>query len=177
MRWRAVRGFPGYRVSDTGVVQSCWKLKHKKGRFNGYMIVRRQWRTLKAFLRGSYIAVILLNRAHQRKTVVVHRLMLLSFFGPSSFLEVARHLDGNCKNNTLKNLCWGTRKQNCADRDKHGRTARGLRNGKSKLSVKKIRLIRKRIKNTFARVLARRFNVATSTIYSVTSGRSWRQVS
>jgi hypothetical protein len=42
----------------------------------------------------------------------------------------------------LENLRWGTHKENMEDREKHGRTARGERNGRYKLSPEQVRDIR-----------------------------------
>jgi hypothetical protein len=38
-------------------------------------------------------------------------------------------VDGNKRNNSSTNLRWGTQLENAQDREAHGRTARGLRNG------------------------------------------------
>jgi HNH endonuclease len=52
-----------------------------------------------------------------------------AFHGPKlPGLEVL-HGDGNQLNNAARNLRWGTQADNAADREAHGRTARGQRNG------------------------------------------------
>lgn len=63
-----------------------------------------------------------------RKRVSVHRLVAINFLGlpPFAGAEV-RHLDGNHMNHSIDNLAWGTRKENAADRERHGTTARGPR--------------------------------------------------
>lgn len=43
--------------------------------------------------------------------------------------QEVRHLDGDKRNTAPSNLVWGTARENAADRERHGRTARGLRNG------------------------------------------------
>ena len=62
----------------------------------------------------------------KRTTRLVHVLVAEKFIGkkPSSLHQV-RHLDGNKKNNSAKNLAWGTAKENANDRESHGRTSRG----------------------------------------------------
>lgn len=64
----------------------------------------------------------------KRRRSPVHRLVAQTFLGPrpSSAHEV-RHLDGDRTNNAVENLAWGTRQQNAADRERHGRTSRGQR--------------------------------------------------
>jgi hypothetical protein len=45
-----------------------------------------------------------------------------------------RHWDGNPENNNDWNLVYGTRKENAEDRDRHGRTGYGQRNGNARLT-------------------------------------------
>lgn len=64
----------------------------------------------------------------QRRRVSVHWLVAAAFLPerPSVDHEV-RHLDGNKMNNCASNLAWGTKTENAADREAHGRTSRGAR--------------------------------------------------
>ncbi len=78
----------------------------------------------------------------------VHRLILLCFRGkPKGDKCFCRHLDGDGANNNLKNIRWGTRKENERDKVKHGRTNRGERNGMSKLKEADVIGIRKLAKS------------------------------
>lgn len=62
----------------------------------------------------------------KRKSAFVHRLVAEKFLEPRpSPQHEIRHLDGNRQNNSSDNLAWGTRKDNAADREAHGRTSRG----------------------------------------------------
>lgn len=58
----------------------------------------------------------------------VHKLVCELFHGlpPSGLYEVC-HIDGDKLNNCAANLRWGTRKDNAADRELHGRTSRGTK--------------------------------------------------
>jgi hypothetical protein len=62
----------------------------------------------------------------KRRSYFVHKLVAAAFLPskPSPQHEV-RHLDGDPLNNAASNLAWGTRKDNAADRERHGRTSRG----------------------------------------------------
>lgn len=62
-----------------------------------------------------------------RKRMAVHKLVAFAFLEsrPSDQHEI-RHLDGDKNNNHVSNLAWGTRKENAADREAHGKTSRGL---------------------------------------------------
>lgn len=64
----------------------------------------------------------------------VHTLVSLAFNGLPALGQEVRHIDGDKQNNLPDNLLWGTRKQNADDRERHGRTARGSRNGCAKLT-------------------------------------------
>ena len=60
----------------------------------------------------------------------VHRMVAEAFHGPKpSAQHEVRHLDGDRRNNAASNLAWGTRRENIDDREAHGTTARGARNG------------------------------------------------
>jgi predicted transcriptional regulator YheO len=67
------------------------------------------------------------------KTFLVHRLVAAAFVGdqPSKKHEVA-HNDGDRLNNVSSNLRWVLHTENMQDRDRHGTTATGSRNGKFK---------------------------------------------
>lgn len=73
----------------------------------------------------GYPSVRLTLNGH-RTRLAVHRLVAWVYLSPrpDPFHEV-RHLNGNKADNRVENLAWGTRKQNAADREQHGRTSRG----------------------------------------------------
>lgn len=109
-----IPGFPGYRVSDLGTVR----------RDDGLIMTPSTPRN-----RREYPCVHL-RRLGKRSRVAVHRLVALTWIGPSPFVGAeVRHLDGDHMNPALSNLAWGSRKDNAADRDRHGTTARGDRHG------------------------------------------------
>lgn len=68
----------------------------------------------------------------RRKRVTVHSLVARTHIGPQPApgYEI-RHLDGNKLNAHYKNLAWGTRKENAADREEHGTTSRGEKHSKA----------------------------------------------
>lgn len=54
-------------------------------------------------------------------TLKLHRLMLTVFDRPATTGEQCRHIDGDPSNNHIKNLKWGSYKENWNDRKLHGR--------------------------------------------------------
>ena len=112
----------------------------------------------------------------RRISVPVHRLVAEAFVGtrPSPFHEV-RHLDGNRLNNAASNLAWGTRRDNATDRDRHGRTARGSRNGWSRLTESDVHEIRQRLAaGETQRRIAASFGVCQRTISKISRKEAWR---
>ena len=62
--------------------------------------------------------------------VPVHSMVAGAFLGPRpSPKHQVRHLDGDRMNNRATNLAWGSVQENMDDRERHGTTARGARNG------------------------------------------------
>ena len=75
------------------------------------------------------------------------------------------HLDGDRSNNRLDNLRYDTRKNNHADKWKHGTMARGELCGHSKLKESDILEIRRSKLSPLE--LARQFNVTVHNIYAI----------
>lgn len=106
---------PGYEITSDGRVFSV------SSNWRGYG-KREMRQTMNA---DGYLSVrILING--KRTRLAVHRLVAQEFLGsrPSLSHEVC-HTDGDKLNNCCVNLRWGTRKENAADRERHGRTSRG----------------------------------------------------
>ncbi len=114
-RWLPVPGYEGvYSVSDQG------RVRREVGP------PRRMVRLLKPALKTTgYMAVTLCRPGRRQQTGMVSRLVLLAFVGEATAGHECCHKDGDPTNDRLDNLRWGTRKENMADRDRHGRTARG----------------------------------------------------
>ena len=96
------------------------------------------WRLLSPHIdQHGYLRVAIVKDG-KRRNRPVHSLVCEAFHGskPSENHEV-RHLDGDRLNNHPDNLCWGTRKENAADRSSHGMTAVSSRNGSYKTHCKR----------------------------------------
>lgn len=115
---------------------------------------------------------------HTRKIVSVHDLVCTAFHGdrPSKSHQV-RHLDGNKANNSKGNLSWGTAKDNCEDKRKHGTIPIGSRHWKSKLTESDVYQIKKLLCSGLAqKEVGRRLGVGHRTIHMIAKGRHWKHV-
>jgi len=102
--WRPAVGWERmYRASNMGRVYTL----HEKGRIATGMLVRGNYRVLKACDR------------ERRANLMVHRMVLTAFRGPCPEGMEGCHNNGNSQDNRLSNLRWDTRLSNCADKRIH----------------------------------------------------------
>lgn len=111
------KGTPGYEVDKYGQVFS---MGHNWRGYGARLLVQDK-------NKDGYMCVRLTING-VRKRYRVHTLVAIKFLGkkPKSADQI-RHLDGNKLNNHVSNLAWGNAKSNADDRDKHGRTSKGLK--------------------------------------------------
>ncbi|HBN9515506.1 TPA: NUMOD4 motif-containing HNH endonuclease [Pseudomonas aeruginosa] len=151
--WRLVRDWP-YQVSNQGRVRNL-----KSGR------------VLKLTAHKSGYQHVQLWNKRKYRTFLVHVLVAEAFLParPSPAHEVA-HGDGDRHNNRSSNLRWATHLENMADRDKHGTTARGRRNGKLKHSDEVVARCRELADQgwSIARIAAE-VDISASTVFGYTS--------
>lgn len=177
---RPIAGWPGYPVTAAGdvIADTGWR---------GYGP-----RTMETSERGGYLSVRL-TKGSKRKNVAVHRLVAEAFHGPRpSPVHQVRHLNGRRFDNRAANLAWGTAADNARDRDRHGRTARGDRNGvrrhpervargerqgSAKLTASQVRTIRERLAQGHRqRDVAADFGVSQRAIHNINARKTWKHV-
>lgn len=168
IEYRDVEGFPGYRAGSDGSVWSC---------FLGPKITD-QWKRLKPGIHQSratasrqYLYLHLWHNG-RRRTRLVHRIVLEAFVGPRPRGMECRHLDGNPRNNSLSNLCWGTHEENTADSRRLDRFA-------TKLTEAQVRAIRSRYAagGVLQRELAAEFDTTRMNVSSIINRQSWKHLS
>lgn len=168
--YRLIEGFPGYRVSREGEVQSRWLKAGRNSRLTD------TWRTLKAIKLGSGHLRHNLSRNSTKYSRRVHRLVLEAFVGPCPPGLVCCHNDGDPANNRVENLRWDTQQSNSDDTLRHGRRAFGSR-CKSKLVEEQVVEIRRLwAEGVSANELASRFGICPRHVRVITSGKMWRHV-
>lgn len=159
-QWREVPGWPAYSVSDHG------------------RVIGPRGRVLRPdTIKGGYQRVTLCAAPRVWRPTV-HRLVLTAFLGSApDDAPVARHMDGDSRNNRLSNLQWGTTSDNEGDKVRHGTSNRGTGNGRAKLTADDVRAVRKRLAEGEPQVaVARAMGIPAVTINHIHTGRTWRHV-
>ena len=154
--WRPIQGYEGiYEVSDLGRI---WSVKNK-----------RQKEITVSKIDGRPYAQLWRN--NKPKVVRIHTLVLTTFVGPRPYKMEGCHNDGNCANNSLKNLRWDTPAKNHADKIRHGTTNRGERCGTAKLTKSQVAAIRK--DKRLQREIADEYGIRQGTVSRIKSGVRW----
>lgn len=167
--FRAIDGYPGYRISKDGEIQSCWS-RHRRP-----AIMTDTWLTLRRVFCLGYPTANL-ARSGKKTACRIHRIVLETFDGPCPEGMVAYHGDGDRANSVLANLRWDTSKSNSDDTLLHGRRSRGS-NANSKLDEVSVHEIRRlRAEGIPTRELAVVFGVSPKTIGTIANRRSWRHL-
>jgi hypothetical protein len=177
--WRAIAGFPGYDVSNTGLVRSWWKRGGKGNGIGGHHL-SSQWKILSPAKNhhGGHLWVALYKDG-ERYSRFVHDLVLTAFVceRPDG-MEGCHDPDPNPENNYISNLRWDTRQYNAEDAVRLHRTAYGERQHFAKLTERDIPLIIEMRQNgTVLEIIAQKFGVSLQTIHAVIVGRTWNRVS
>jgi HNH endonuclease len=161
-----IAGFTGYKVDTSGRV---WSTTGWRG--SG----RREMTPCPG--PGGYLRVHLVAPDGRRVNRMVHRLVAQAFLGPQPEGTQTRHLNGNKVDNRAANLAWGTAKENAADRERHGTTARGTSNGQARLtSADVVEIRRLALGASSQRAIAARVGVDQKTVQRILSGEGWTHV-
>lgn len=145
---------------------------------NGRVYSQLSKKYLKLTLGNHGYLTVSLCKEYTQKTASVHRLVLETYTEPCPKGMECRHLNGNRQDNRLKNLKWGTRVENIKDRQGHGKTAKGEKNGAAKLTKRDVKTIR-RLHQTGAytwRKLGKMFCIAHSHVGRIVVGKNWKHI-
>lgn len=172
--WKDVPGYEGlYAVSDVGRVKSIERFAQTKGgasrRIGGKMLAIHS--------NGAGYRHVRLCKNGVLTTLLLHRLILEAFVGPRPDGMEARHRDGIRSNNTLRNLVWGTKKENADDRVKHGTSPVGAKNPKSKIDeCDALEIYRRAHAGEAFESIASHYGVSEITVSHIKCGRTWSHV-
>ena len=178
--WKDVVDFEGlYQVSNLGRVRS---VDHYVS-YNDSM-----GRTIKnKFQRGKVIAVrdhefgydiVTLSKDGKPYTRTVHKLMGMAFLGKTEDDGLlVRHLDGNCKNNTLGNLALGTQLDNMADALAHNTVQQGEARYNAILTKEIVLAIREEKRLGAKNIdLAAKYGLTDIKVHQLVTGAKWKSV-
>jgi len=111
-----------------------------------------------------------------RRCVLVHQLVLETFVGPAPPGHEGAHWDGVRTNNRTSNLRWATRKENDADKERHGTRARHERHGMAKLNKQLVSRIREAQGSAPSAFIADALGITPEHVWVIWKGRAWRGV-
>jgi len=163
--WRVITEFPLYEVSSHGRVR---RLVGGRGAVSGRIL--RPSRSS-----SGHLSVVLTAEGRPFKHQV-HRLVAKALIGPPAAPDLCvLHRDDNPKNNVPENLCWGTSKENAADRRlNRWHDLAGANNPAARLNERTVRAIRVWLTmGICGSCLGRIFGVSKETIYSIHKHRTW----
>jgi hypothetical protein len=165
VEYRPIKDFPGYRVGNNGSVESCKNGKH------GFKDAWKPRKLQKGFLGRLQVTLSRGGKVYNR---YVHHLVLEAFIGLRPDGTECCHNNGKPWDNRLDNLRWDTRENNYADRDRHGTTARGEKQGHVKLTeVGVLEIKRLLVEGVMQKHIAKKFNVSKGTISKIKLGETW----
>jgi hypothetical protein len=130
IEYRDIPGWPGYRATSEGEVQSAWKRVGP-----GPRVVSGEWKTRKPGPgTNGYLQLRMRNASGKMQTVHVHVLVALAFKGPRPEGMDVCHDDGDQANNRPGNLIYKTKASNGQDRVRHHTSRKGTAHHNAKLS-------------------------------------------
>lgn len=173
--WKPIPGYEGlYEVSDQGRVRSLDRVVEQLGR----------WGIYKRLFRGRVLAtsphpggyrLVHLWRDGKRYATTVHVLVAAAFLGPCPCGQEVRHKDGVAGGHGLANLEYGTRKENHADKHRHGTHLQGEKQNGAVLTEAAVRAIRA-ARGVTHQALADRFGCSRRNVGRILNRELWRHV-
>jgi NUMOD4 motif/HNH endonuclease len=169
--WRDIPGYIGvYQVSNFGEVRRLMR----RPEFDILSGVRIERRVLRQSPGSHDRPQVILSMYHQTRTFNTYTLVLLAFKGACPVGMECCHNDGNCWNNKLGNLRWGTKKSNAEDKIIHGTQPRGAIVPMSRLTEKDVLEIRaSSLSNNKAAV---EFGVSEKTVRLIRNRVTWTHI-
>ena len=109
---------------------------------------------------------------HARKMRRAHKLSAQIHHGQAND-RIVMHLCDNPSCCNPNHLIYGTHAENCADKIRKDRHARGERQGHSKLTESQVATIRARMPEGY-RAICDEYQLVPSTVYRIWHGQSWK---
>lgn len=193
---RQLESYPGYFVSNTGVVYSghgSGTCLHCGSSLSGY--AKKKYCSQKCRQNADYgkrtgkdqrhrqtlsplkplscgkdgdrhLRVMLYRPDGTVQREMIHRLVLTTFDRLPVDNEQCCHRDGNAENNHIANLRWGTPHENWEDRKRHGR-------GQSWAMMTPNEVVELRDSELSVRDLAAKYGISDTQVRNIKSGKQW----
>lgn len=172
--WRVVQDFPDYEVSNDGLVRRRFSTptgSPGNPRPAGYILKPGLDHKRRPRIRPVK------DGQEKRLSVQVAVLVAEAFIGPRPAGKVLAHWDGNPENNRVQNLRWATNLENMEDRDRHGRTPRGVKHSQAKLTEREVAAIRAmRRGGAYYKDIGARFGISTSVACGICLRKIWKHL-
>ncbi len=170
--YRSVPGFPGYRISRSGLLESSWGSSANAAPWQA------PWRVIKGSLNRRYVTVDIRSFADgTRRSMSLHRLVARAWLGSIPDGMDVCHCNGDPTDNRVENLRIDTRQANIDDRELHGRTARGSRHGIAKITESQASEIRNRLDSGETRkAVAAAYSLNYTTVDRIGKRKTWQHV-
>jgi hypothetical protein len=163
--WKLIPDFEAYAVSNLGNVR---RVSAGKG--------TRPMRQLKPVADRGGRLVFNARKAGLTRQFKVHRAVLLAFKGRCPDGHEVAHLDGDQKNNNLKNLIYATPVENNRHKVLHGTQPFGSKVYNAKLTEGNVINIRSKSPQLSYAKIAAEFGVSLMTIANVITRKTWKHI-
>lgn len=168
-RWKKIPGFSWYEVSTLGRVRTY------KG-VNQNSPPRRKPVLMKIRVGDDAYPRVTMQSDKGKKLVRrVHLLVAKAFLGPARG-RLVRHRDGDPGNPRLRNLKYGTKKENSDDKKVHGTDGRGEGNSQAILTEEEVMDIFKNPDGWYQQELADYYNISRQAVSDIQNGITWTEV-
>lgn len=167
--------YEGYSASSDGRIFSHRRRKRNGNKGSSAFFDYEHFMEIKVHIGNNGYSKVSVTRDKKEGSGLVHRMIADAFHGPCPVGLQTRHLDGDKKNNSPYNLCYGTAKDNADDRQRHKGYNRGANHPSSKLTwaqVEKIRSLKS--KGWANKRLAEKYGVTIHCIYGVVNFTRYR---
>lgn len=168
--WKSILGFSRYEASNFGRVRA---LNYK----NSGLI-----KILKPAESNGYLKTVLINDNGKYKSLSIHKIITLAFYGERMQGQEVNHKDGNKLNNSIINLEYCTRSDNVKHSYDNGLQSpmRGEDNASSKLTDKDVIMI-KCAKMKGGRFwgrneIAKKLGISAGHVKDIANDKSWNHI-
>lgn len=146
-QWKDVLGYEGrYQVSDQGRVKSLAR-EITRVRYGKPYAVQWPEKIVAPKVTEAGYWGLTLHKEGTRSTVLVHRLVALAFIPNPLNLPEVDHEDSDPSHARKENLSWVTGLKNKQLMVTRGRSSKGQKNGRAKLTEESVRKARQRVES------------------------------